>query len=89
VSTWKSAEFFSHKLICVIGSLPYLSRILDVIFVTHICGSLLKQTRRQSIAPLQILAGHFGLTVVAMLNKQLIHRSSSSMMTDVIEKRKC
>jgi hypothetical protein len=54
--------------------------------------SIKKQTRRQLIAPLQILAGYFGYfgsTVVAMLNKQLMHKSSSSMMTDVIEKRKC
>jgi hypothetical protein len=51
--------------------------------------SIKKQMRRQLIAPLQILAGYFGITVVAMLNKQLMHKSSSSMMTDVIEKRKC
>jgi hypothetical protein len=51
--------------------------------------SIKKQMRRQLIAPLQILAGYFGNTVVAMLNKQLMHKSSSSMMTDVIEKRKC
>jgi hypothetical protein len=48
-----------------------------------------KQDTRQLIAPLQILTGYFGIPVVAMLNKQLMHKSSSSMMTYVIEKRKC
>jgi hypothetical protein len=85
----KSTEFFSHILICVIGVCLVLSLFFDIIFVTYMQLSTKKQTRRQLIAPLQILAGYFGITVVAMLNKQLMHKSSSSMMTDVIEKRKC
>src|SRR5829696_2320838 len=85
----KCAEFFSHILICVIGVCLVLSLFFDIIFVTYMQLSTKKQTRRQLIAPLQIHAGYFGITVVAMLNKHLMHKSSSSMMTDVIEKRKC